>query len=129
MSVDQGSSLRRIFYIIAAIGGWVLFAIEWVRVSRQTAHADEIILVIVLVPSLLLIHIGAYSWIGHNKRVAASGKRGLITRYVSPEFSRDYLGRALFLDRNVNESREILISIDGETKSYQSVEVPEVVLQ
>jgi hypothetical protein len=117
------------FYIVSAIGGWVLFAIEWVRISHQTAHKDEIILAAVLVLSLLLIHIGTYSWIGHNKRIAASGKRGSMTRYASPEFSRDYFGRVLVVDRNVHESREILISIDGETKSYHSVEVPEVVLR
>ncbi len=99
MPNDPGSLLRKMFYIASAIGGWVLFVIEWVRVSRQTAHADEIILVIVLILSLLLIHIGTYSWIGHNKRIAARGKRGSMTRYASPQFSRDYLGRALIVDR------------------------------
>ena len=129
MPNDHESPLRRMLYIVSAIGGWVLFVIEWVRVSRQTAHADEIILVIVLILSLLLIHFGTYSWIGHNKRIAASGKRGSMTRYASPEFSRDYLGRALIVDRNVNESREILISVDGETKAYHSADVREEVLR
>jgi hypothetical protein len=128
MQGHTATPLRRMFYIVSAIGGWVLFVVEWVRVSRQTAHADEIILVVVLILSLLLIHFGAYSWIGHNKRIAANGKRGSMTRYASPDFSRDYLGRALIVDRNVNESREILISINGETKTYHSVSVPEEVL-
>jgi hypothetical protein len=122
-------SLRRVFYIVCAIGGWILFVVEWVRVSRQTAYSDEIIFVVVLILSLLLIHIGTYSWIGHNKRIAASGKRGSMTSYASLELSRDYLGRELILDPHVHESSEILISIDGETKAYQSVAIPEVVLR
>jgi hypothetical protein len=129
MSKDHGSPLRRMFYIVSAIGGWALFVIEWIRVSHQTAHSDEIILVVVLILSLLLIHIGTYSWIGHNKRIAARGKRGSTTRYASPQFSRDYLGRALVIDGNVHESREILISVDGETKAYHCVELPEEVLR
>jgi hypothetical protein len=129
MPKERVSPLRKMLYIVSAIGGWALFIIEWVRVSHQTAHSDEIILVVVLILSLLLIHIGTYSWIGHNKRIAARGKRGSSTRYASPQFSRDYLGRALIVDRNVHESREILISIDGETKAYHSVNVPEEVLR
>ncbi len=129
MPSDHESPLRRVFYIISAIGGWILFVIEWIRVTHRTAHADEIILVIVLISSLLLIHIGTYSWIGHNKRIAASGKRGSMTRYASPAYSHDYLGRALVLDEKVRESREIVVSIDGDTKIYHSVEVSEVILR
>lgn len=127
MSNDRESLLRRVFYVISAIGGWVLFVIEWIRVTHQTARADEIILVVVLILSLLLIHIGTYSWIGHNKRIAAGGRRGSMTRYAPPEYSRDYLGRMLIMDDKVHESREIVVSIDGDTKVYRSVEVSEVV--
>lgn len=129
MPNDHKSPLRKTLYILSAIGGWVLFVVEWVRVTRQTAHADEITLVIALILSLLLIHLGAYTWIGHNKRIAISGKRGSMTRYASPDFSRDYLGRTVILDRDVDKSREILISINDETKTYHSVEVPEEILR
>lgn len=129
MPSDHESRLRKVFYVIAAIGGWVLFVFEWIRVTRHTAHADEIILVIILISSLLLIHVSTYSWIGHNKRIAASGKRGSTTRYASPEYSRDSLGRVLILDEKVHESREIVISIDGDTKVYHSVEGSEVILR
>lgn len=129
MPSNHESRLRRVFFIIFAIGGWVLFVIEWIRVTRHTAHADEIILAIVLILSLLLIHVGTYSWIGHNKRVAASGKRGAVTRYASPEYSRDSLGRVLIFGEKVHESKEIVISIDGDTKAYHSVERSEVILR
>jgi hypothetical protein len=129
MPNDHESLPRRILYIVSAIGGWVLFVVEWVRVSHQTAHADEIIFVIVLILSLLLINGGTYAWIGHNKRIAANGKRGSTTRYASPDFSHDNLGRGLIIDRKVRESREIVISIDGDTKVYHSVEVAEGILR
>ena len=123
MPSEHESSLRKILYTIAAIGGWILFVVEWFRVTRYTARADEIILVVVLIVSLLLIHLSAYSWIGHNKRIAARGRRGSITAYASPEYSHDSLGRVLVIDDKVHESREIIISIEGDTKVYRPVEV------
>ncbi len=126
---NRKSLLRKVFYIISAIGGWVLFVVEWIRVTHQTAHADEIILVVVLIVSLLLIHIGAYSWIGHNKRIAASGRRGSITRYASPKYSHDSLGRVLVIDDKARDSREIIVSIEGDTKVYRSVEVSGVAIK
>ncbi len=123
MPNNYESLLRRVFYIISVIGGWVLFVVEWIRVTHHTARLDEIILVVVLIVSLLFIHISAYSWIGHNKRIAARGRRGLMTRYASPEYSRDSLGRVLVMDGKVRDSREIIVSIEGDTKVYRSVEV------
>jgi hypothetical protein len=35
----------------------------------------------------------------------------------------------VILDRDVDKSREILISINDETKTYHSVEVPEEILR
>jgi hypothetical protein len=75
-------------------------------------------LVLVLFPSLLLIHAGAAGWIAHSKRLAARGMRGRVTRYTSPVFSQDHLGRRLLMDERLVGSREIVISIDGESKSY-----------
>jgi hypothetical protein len=116
-------------YIICAMAGWALFLVEWVRVSFQTPHSDEIVLVVVLALSLLLIHLGTYSWIAHNKRIAAKGKRGLLTPYASPDFSHDSLGRMLIIDRAIDQSREILISVEGDTKVYCPVQVTEVILR
>lgn len=119
----------KVLYFIFALGGWALFLVEWVRVSFQTAHSDEIILLIILGLSLLVIHLGTYSWIGHNKRIAVNGKRGSATRYASPDFSHDSLGRMMIMDGAVHQSQEILISVDGDTKVYSPVQVPEVILR
>jgi hypothetical protein len=104
-------------YIIAG-SGWLIIFYEWVRVSHQAPGRDELTLILVLIPSLFLIHAGASVWIGHSRRLAARGKRGLVTRYTSPVFSHDHLGRQLLFDEGSIGSKEVIVSIDGNTKSY-----------
>jgi len=104
-------------YIIAA-SGWLIIFYEWIRVSHQAPGRDELTLILVLIPSLFLIHVGAAAWIAHSRRLAARGKRGLVTRYTSPAFSQDHLGRQLLFDKSSIASKEIIVSIDGGSKSY-----------
>ena len=108
---------------VSAGCGWLLFGYEWVHVSYQTPRKEQLVFVAILVTSLLLIHAGIHFWIAHNKRLAARGSRGLITRYTSPVFSQDHLGRQLFLDERSLLGREIVVSISGDCKFY--VAVPE----
>lgn len=108
------SCLRR----ISSGCGWLLFGYEWVHVSYQTPRKEQLVFVMILVASLLLIHTSIHFWVAHNKRLAAQGKRGLITRYTSPVFLQDHLGRQLFLDERSLLSREIVVSINGDCKFY-----------
>jgi hypothetical protein len=103
---------------ITAGCGWLLFGYEWVHVSYQTPRKEQLVFVAILVSSLLLIHASIHFWVAHNKRLAAKGKRGLMTRYTSPVFSQDHLGRQLFLNEGSLLSREIVVSIDGNCKFY-----------
>lgn len=107
--------------IVFALCGWIAFAIEWVRISRHTAHSDEVILVILLILALLVIHAVLYAWVGHNKRLASRGTRGTMTRYASPEFVLDHLGRTLIINKEVRQSQEITVSVDGDSKTYYAV--------
>ena len=111
----KSSSLFR--YVFAGIG-WLVVLYEWVHVSHQAPGRDELTLVLVLIPSLFLIHAGASAWISHSKRLAIRGKRGLVTRYTSPVFTQDHLGRRLLMDERSIRSKEITISIHGDAKSY-----------
>ena len=101
--------------------GWLIFLYEWIYVSYQTPGREQATLVFVLIPSLLLIQSGIYVWIAHNKRLATQGRRGLATRYTSPVFSRDHLGRRLIVDDRTLLGKEIVISVDGDSKSYTAV--------
>lgn len=103
---------------LSAACGWLLFGYEWVHVSYQTPRKEQLVFVAILVTSLLLIHGGIHFWIAHNKRLAAKGKRGLMTRYTFPAFSQDHLGRQLFVHEESLLSREIVVSIDGNCKFY-----------
>ncbi len=118
MSRAHKMQLYRVLRYFLAECGWLMFIYEWIRVSRETPGKDQITLVFVLVPSLLLIHAGVSVWIAHNKSLAANGKRGLVTRYISPAFSRDHLGRQLIMESGWLSCSEIVVSIDGDSKCY-----------
>lgn len=110
-------SHRLLRYVLAGCG-WLIVFYEWIHVSQQAPGRDEMTLILVLIPSLLVIHAGATAWIMHNKRLAVRGKRGLVSRYTSPVFSQDHLGRRLILDERSLRGKEIDIFIDGDSKSY-----------
>lgn len=118
MSTVLRSKVPRLVRYVFAGCGWLIVLYEWIHVSRQAPGKDELTLVLVLIPSLFLIHAGASAWIAHSKRLATRGKRGLATRYTSPVFSQDHLGRRLLMDEKSLGSREIVISIHGDAKSY-----------
>ncbi len=118
MSTVHRTKSHTFFRYIIAGSGWLIIFYEWIRVSHQAPGRDELTLILVLIPSLFLIHVGASAWIGHCRRLAAKGKRGLITRYTSPVFSHDHLGRQLLFDEGSTGSKEVIVSIDGNTKSY-----------
>lgn len=122
MSTVRGNKSYSLVRYVLAGCGWFIVFFEWIHVSYQAPGRDEITLIVVLIPSLVLIHAAAKAWIMHSKRLAVRGKRGLVTRYTSPAFSHDRLGRQLIMDEAVSSSREIVIAIDGEAKSYKPAE-------
>lgn len=123
MSKVRKLQIDRIIRNLCAACGWLLFLFEWIRIGRGTSGREERILLIVLISSLLMIHTGMYFWVRHSKRLAARGKRGAATRYTSPVFSRDHLGRTLVMDDKARMSREIVVSIDGDSKIYSAAEI------
>jgi hypothetical protein len=116
-TVPRTKSPSLLRYVFAGCG-WLVVFYEWVHVSHQAPGRDELTLVLVLIPSLFLIHAGASAWIAHSKRLAVRGKRGLVTRYTSPVFTQDHLGRRLLMDERSIGSKEIVISIHGDAKFY-----------
>lgn len=106
-------------YLVAACG-WLLLVFEWEHVSHRASRGEEEALILVLIVSLVLIHLAAIIWIAHNKRLAARGKRGLVTRYSPPVFSQDHLGRSLVIESGSLPNREVQVSIDGDSKLYAS---------
>lgn len=108
--------LRYVF----AVCGWLLIIYEWVHVSRQASPGAGRTLILLLIVSLLVLHLIAMAWIAHNKGLAARGKRGLATRYTSPAFSEDHLGRPLVIEPGSLVNMELDISVHGSSKSYTS---------
>lgn len=98
--------------------GWLIFVYEWIHVSHDTSGRDQLTLTYVLVLSLLLIQAGICFWIAHNRRLSTQGRRGLTTRYTSPAYSEDRLGRRLIFNDGALLSREIVVSVNGNSKLY-----------
>lgn len=113
--------LYRFLRRATAVCGWLLYFYEWVHVSYSTPSREAVSFAILMLIAGPLIHLSVVAWIAHNKRLAVRGTRGLATRYTSPAFTHDHLGRQLFLEENFLHSREIVISVEGDSKFYAAV--------
>jgi hypothetical protein len=102
--------------------GWLIFVYEWIHVSYDTPRRDQLTLAYVLIFSLPLIQAGIYFWIAHNRRLSTQGRRGLATRYTSPAYSEDRLGRRLIFNDGALLSKEIVVSVEGNSKLYAAKE-------
>lgn len=118
MPVSRYPRLYKFLRHVAAACGWLLYFYEWVHVSWQTPRHEPIAFAILLISATLLMHAGIAAWIAHNKRLAATGKRGRMTRYTVPAFTQDYLGRQLVVHEETRQSQEVIIRVDGDTKFY-----------
>ncbi len=98
--------------------GWLLYLAGWVRVLPQTSTIEIWSFGLIFLASVIFIHAGAAAWIGHNKRIASRGKRGLSTRYTPPQFSTDHLERTLVIDRDACDAAEVTVSVRGLSKRY-----------
>jgi hypothetical protein len=118
MHVPSYPRLYKFLRHAAAGCGWLLYFYEWVHVSWETPGREPISFVILFLLSALLMHAGIAAWIAHNKRLAAAGKRGSLTRYTVPVFTQDYLGRQLVVHEATRLSQEVTVRVEGDTKFY-----------
>jgi len=98
--------------------GWLIYGYAWVRVFSRTPRIEMWSFLLVFLASVALIHASALAWIGHNKRIARRGRRGLSTRYTSPKFQTDHLGRPLRIEGQSPASGELQVSVVAGKKIY-----------
>jgi len=108
---------RHIRHFYAACG-WLLYLAGWVRVLPRTATVELWSFGLIFLAAVIFIHVGAAAWIGHNKRLASRGKRGLATRYMPPRFSADHLERPLRIDHAAYAASEVVVTVKGHAKLY-----------
>jgi len=104
--------------LITAVIGWLLYCDGWLRILPITSRRDPLSFAVVLAGAALVLSIGVHFWIAHNRRLAAAGHRGNMTRYTSPSYSHDHLGRELVLDGHLPLAREVVVSATGDRKVY-----------
>jgi len=99
--------------IVGAALGWALFFYWWALVLHSpggsNTHIELSALVLVLV--IVLVVCGALLWIQHNRNLARKGRRGEVSRYVTPKFERDYFGRALALPSRMVLLRSAVVNL------------------
>jgi hypothetical protein len=118
MPTSRYPHLYKFLRRLTAACGWILYVYEWVHVSWETPRREPVTFALLLVAGTLLMHATIAAWIAHNKRLAARGARGQVTRYTVPSFSRDYLGREIVLHEASWSSQEVIVRVDGGRKFY-----------
>ena len=100
--------------------GWALFALWW-RVVLTTESLDFLFRALAVVGIGVVVVLSfSLTWVGHNKRLARKGRRGLTSRYIAPSWERDAIDRPVNMPpRSVLERAAVItVSADGQTKRY-----------
>lgn len=113
-NMNASGLLRR----VAAVIGWLLYCFGWFRIISITPRREPLSFVLFLTAAAIMLFVIAHSWIAHNRRLAAHGRRGNMTRYTPPSYSSDYLGRKLLFPAEMASAREVSVSIKEDCKFY-----------
>lgn len=103
---------------IAAVIGWLLYCFGWLRIISITPRREPLTFALFLCAAAIMLFVMVHSWIAHNKRLAAHGRRGNMTRYTPPSYTTDHLGRVLLFAPEMASAREISVSVKEGCKSY-----------
>ena len=110
------------FRIGVAFMGWALFFYWWFLIFRDTSREAQWASVISLMPVVIAVPAGALLWVRHNKRIAARGRRGLISWYMSPAFQQDYFARSLEFAEglSIHGAQDIVLTVQEDRKIYSA---------
>lgn len=103
---------------IAAVIGWLLYCFGWLRIITITPRREPLSFALFLTAGAIMLFVIGHSWIAHNKRLAAHGKRGNMTRYTPPSYSSDQLGRKMLFGPELAFAREVSVSVNQGSKLY-----------
>ena len=112
--MNASGLLRR----IAAVIGWLLYCFGWFRIITITPRREPLSFALFLISAGIMLFVILHSWVAHNKRLAAHGRRGNMTRYTPPSYSSDHLGRKLVFAPEMSFAREVSISVKEGCKLY-----------
>lgn len=107
-----------LFRTITSVFGWLLYCFGWFYIVHFTPRREPLLFVAFLCFAALILYVGVQTWVAHNRRLARVGKRGNMTRYTSPSYSRDHLGRELVFDPQLALAREVTVSATENRKVY-----------
>lgn len=118
----HGSPARRAFHAVLALAGWVLFVWWWVIVLGRVSALEVRFTLWFLVISLAAIVLVTALWAVHNLRLVRRKTARTHVREVTPDQSRDTVGRPLGFPAVPEECRAaslIVVRIEDGSKVYR----------
>jgi hypothetical protein len=119
---SQASPGRRLFHLLLAIAGWVLFVYWWIlvlgRVSREEVRFTGIF---ILVTAVVVVAVTAI-WSIHNRMLYRRKGPRTHVRIVPEDYTRDRLGRHVSFAGTPEALRTdpfVLIRLEHEGKTYR----------
>ena len=112
---------RRVLHALIALAGWVLFVYWWWLVFRRVS-GQEIRYTVLFVAIALVVIVGLTAvWAFHNLRISRRRGRRRRPREVTPDLSRDSVGREVRLPTIPSDclnARVVTVRIQDGTKVY-----------
>ena len=120
----EAGALRRIFHALLTLAGWVVFGWWWWivlhRVSRHEVRFTAIFIAVALVSIVAVTAL----WAFYNARRFRRRSRRIHVRPVTPDFSRDRVGRPVALPvtgRDMVEAPVVVVRLTESGKRYEPV--------
>lgn len=119
----QASPARRVLHAVIALVGWAVFVYWWWVVFHRVSRHDVQFTVLFVAVALLAIVTITGVWAWHNARIFKRRGARRHVRDVTPDFSRDVVGRAVMLTGAETDRRAapvVYIRFTAFGKTYQT---------
>ncbi|MBR9988664.1 MAG: hypothetical protein KFH98_02855 [Gemmatimonadetes bacterium] len=112
--------------IVSIVFGWTLFALWWVEVLEQDQPRPLFMMILIVAIFAVVVLVGTFVWIAHNRRIARHGSRGSASRFSVPRYERDAVGREIDIPRQhaLRAANVVTIAATSKRKRY-SLAAPE----
>jgi hypothetical protein len=109
--------------IVSLVFGWTLFAYWWAEVLAQDQPRPLSTMLLIVAVFAVLVLVGTFVWIWHNRRIAARGSRGTSSRYPAPHrYELDAVGREILIPHReaVRSADVVRIESTVQRKTYSA---------
>jgi hypothetical protein len=124
----QASVGRRVFHLLVALAGWVLFVWWWIIVLWRVDHHQVRITGIFVGVTLLVCVVLTTVWTYHNLRIWRHRGPRTQVRESQEDYARDRLGRSVAFKGDEHQLKNdpvIVVRMEHEGKVYRPSSAPQ----